>query len=104
MELKVGMAEERFSADIGIPADSRFLDGHFPGNPIVPGAIILTWLADRLSISGRAIARVDRMKFARPLGPETPFEVILKSGTRAEFRDADGVFALARIVLRSGNG
>ena len=98
------MTEELFSADTGIPADSRFLDGHFPGNPIVPGAMILGWLADRLAPSGRAIARVDRVKFARPLGPGTPFHVVLKSGSKAEFRDADGMFAMARLVLRQRDG
>ncbi|MFK7944697.1 MAG: hypothetical protein AB8B85_17560 [Paracoccaceae bacterium] len=98
------MTDEHFTAETGIPADSRFLDGHFPGNPIVPGAMILAWLADRLAISGRAIERVERMKFTRPLGPATPFEVILKSGTQAEFRTTDGMFARARLVLRSGDG
>ena len=99
----------------GFSPDSRCLDGHFPGNPIVPGAVILAWLAARLAATGRALARVERMKFQRVLRPDVPFEVRLSSGGprgaaggattgRAEFHDAAGVFATARVVLRPGNG
>ena len=102
---------ERFCSPSGFPADSRCLDGHFPGNPIVPGAVILAYLAGRLAETGRALARIERMKFQRVLLPGVPFEVRLTSGAgggatgdRAEFRDDKGVFATARVVLRAGNG
>ena len=101
---------ETFRSDSGFPADSRFLDGHFPGNPIVPGAIILAYLAARLAGTGRALGRVERMKFQRPLLPDVPFAVRLTSAPaagradRAEFSDESGVFATARLVLRRGHG
>jgi hypothetical protein len=102
---------ETFRSAAGFPAESRCLDGHFPGNPIVPGAVILAWLAARLAARGRAVARVERMKFQRVLLPGVPFEVRFLSGAsggrpggRAEFRDASGVFATARVALRAGNG
>jgi hypothetical protein len=95
----------------GFPAGSRCLDGHFPGNPIVPGAVILAYLAARLGATGRALARVERMKFQRPLLPDVAFEARLAPATaagpaafRAEFRDDAGVFATARVALRPGNG
>lgn len=91
-----------FSLPEGFPAGSAFLDGHFPGNPIVPGAVILGYLAARLREEGLGVRQVQRMKFSRPLRPETPFGVHLSSrasGVRAEFRDADGVFAGALLVL-----
>lgn len=94
----------RFTEDRGFPASSRFLDGHFPGNPIVPGAVILGYLAARLAESGLSILRVNRMKFLRPLLPDTPMEVLLHQrgdAMRVDFRDADGVFATARLVLGS---
>lgn len=99
------MAETRraFTLAEGFPADSPFLDGHFPGNPIVPGAAMLAFLAERLSGAGLAIARVRRMKFRRPLLPGRPIEVSLveRSGeARVEIRDADGVVASATLVLR----
>lgn len=93
-----------FSMDGGIPPDSPCLDGHFPGNPIVPGAVILGCLANRLAGRGMAIERVERMKFTRPLGPATAFEMTLTrrpAGWRADFRDREGSFAAASLTLRA---
>lgn len=98
---------ETFRSPSGFPAESRFVEGHFPGNPIVPGAVILAYLAARLDATGRALARVERMKFQRVLLPGVPFEVRLTSGhaaARADFRDAEGMFATARVVIRPGHG
>jgi 3-hydroxyacyl-[acyl-carrier-protein] dehydratase len=100
-------AVETFRSASGFPAESRCLDGHFPGNPIVPGAVILAYLSARLAGTGRALERVDRMKFQRTLLPGVPFEVRVAPGAnadRAEFLDDKGVFATARVVLRHGNG
>lgn len=98
---------ETFRCASGFPAESRCLDGHFPGNPIVPGAVILSYLAARLDATGRALGRVERIKFQRTLLPGVPFEVRLTlgaAGDRAEFRDDRGTFATARVVLRPRNG
>lgn len=98
---------QTFRCASGVPAESRCLDGHFPGNPIVPGAVILAHLAARLDESGRALERVERIKFRRVLRADTPFEICLTAAAargRAEFRDEAGVFATASIVLRAGNG
>jgi 3-hydroxyacyl-[acyl-carrier-protein] dehydratase len=91
----------------GIAAESRCLDGHFPGRPIVPGAVMLAFLAARLAETGRAMARVDRVKFRRVLPPGVPFEVRLTPAgdrSRAEWRDERGVFATALVVLRPADG
>jgi 3-hydroxymyristoyl/3-hydroxydecanoyl-(acyl carrier protein) dehydratase len=98
---------ETFANATGFPEESRFLDGHFAGNPIVPGAVLLAYLAARLDATGRALGRVERMKFRRTLLPGVPFEVRLTRAAeagRAEFRDGTGVFATARVALRSGHG
>jgi 3-hydroxymyristoyl/3-hydroxydecanoyl-(acyl carrier protein) dehydratase len=98
---------ETFCNASGFPPESRCLDGHFPGDPIVPGAMMLAYLAARLAGTGRALERVERMKFQRRLLPGVPFEVRLTpraAADRAEFRDEKGVFATARVVLRRGNG
>ena len=92
-----------FSLDGGFPANSPFLNGHFPANPIVPGAVILGYLAARLATVDLAIAKVARMKFTRPLRPDVPMEITVvpkPHGEHAEFRDADGVVASASLVLR----
>lgn len=97
----------RFSLTDGFPADSAFLDGHFPGNPIVPGAVILGYLAARLAAVDLAIAKVTRMKFIRLLRPDEPMEIMVAprggaggAAFRAEFRDRDGVVASANLTLR----
>jgi 3-hydroxymyristoyl/3-hydroxydecanoyl-(acyl carrier protein) dehydratase len=93
----------RFSLPSGFPKDSCFLDGHFPGNPIVPGAVILGTLAARLAAVDLAVARVIRMKFIRLLRPNVPIEITVVSkgrGVHAEFRDGEGVVASASLLLR----
>lgn len=95
--------DHRFSLPGGFPADSAFLDGHFPGNPIVPGAVILGYLAARLAAVDLAVARVSRIKFVRPLRPDVPVEITVVSGgrgVRAEFRAGETVVASASLVLR----
>lgn len=97
-------AERLFTLSEGFPADSPFLDGHFPGNPIVPGAMMLGYVEDYLSEFGLTIDRVRRMKFRRPLPPGRAIEVRLVEGSgeaSVEFRDADGVVASGTLVLRA---
>lgn len=101
------MAEAR-SIDVpdGFPATARFLDGHFEGNPIVPGAVILGRLSAALAENGQRIETIRRMKFTRPLRPDTGFSIVLSpagTGWRADFRDSDGIFATARLTLASGH-
>jgi len=106
--VELDAVDRRFTLPDGFPADSRFLDGHFPGNPIVPGAVILGYLAARLAAVDLAIAKVTRMKFVRILRPKVPMEItVISKGRgvqpefRAEFQDAKGVIASASLVLRA---
>lgn len=56
-----------------IPADHPTLLGHFPGNPIVPGVLLLDevlrtaedWLGRAVHVRG-----VPQVKFVQPLRPE----------------------------------
>jgi len=103
----LGPIEHRFVLAEGFPAESRFLDGHFPGNPVVPGAVILGYLAQCLGTRGLGVAGVRRMKFRRVLRPGVPFEVAVigrADGVSAEFSDAGGVFASASLRLRASDG
>jgi 3-hydroxyacyl-[acyl-carrier-protein] dehydratase len=54
------------------PADHPALPGHFPGNPIIPGAILLSEAAQAIA-SGLAPApgplQVRSAKFLRPVRP-----------------------------------
>jgi 3-hydroxymyristoyl/3-hydroxydecanoyl-(acyl carrier protein) dehydratase len=63
-------------APLCIPADHPSLPGHFPGQPIVPGAVILAQVA---ALAGRSqrVSGFGAVKFVSPLLPEQAAEIIL---------------------------
>ncbi len=87
----------------GYSRDRRFFDGHFPGNPIVPGAVLLAQASADLAVQGKRITQVIRMKFVRPLGPDQPFQITLSpagENWRMDVSDADGPLARAAVKLQ----
>ncbi len=53
-----------------IPADHPCLAGHFPGDPIVPGVVVLDRVIDAVQgQADRGVTGIRRCKFARPLRP-----------------------------------
>jgi len=62
-------------ASEGIAPGDPCLNGHFPGNPIVPGAVLLGEMAARLAAEGWQMTALLRVKFLSPLAPATPFEM-----------------------------
>jgi 3-hydroxymyristoyl/3-hydroxydecanoyl-(acyl carrier protein) dehydratase len=64
--------DERFTATILVPLDHPAIPGHFPGDPVVPGVLILEEL---LLATGRwlgtaaDIRRLQQAKFLAPLRP-----------------------------------
>lgn len=53
------------------------LPGHFPGNPIIPGTLILDRVIETLqqSLDGQEVREVISVKFLRPLLPEQAFTI-----------------------------
>ncbi|MEP2716530.1 hypothetical protein [Pseudophaeobacter sp.] len=91
----------------GIDPNSKFLDGHFPGNPIVPGAVFLGFAEQGLRDIGYEIKCVQRMKFLRQLSPDQPFEITLEiEETLAKLAWISGTDTLAnaRVELRPTDG
>ena len=75
-----------------IPSAHPALPGHFPGNPIVPGVVLLDRIAAAIERDGRRLARIGAVKFLAPLKSEQDAELrIVLDGVRVSFRiDRDG--------------
>jgi 3-hydroxyacyl-[acyl-carrier-protein] dehydratase len=93
-------AQTRHAATLRVPAQHPALAGHFPGNPIVPGVMILdavisaaqTWLG-----TGFQVRRLAYAKFLAPLRPEETAEIDLSlRAPRLEFAVHLGGTALAK--------
>jgi 3-hydroxymyristoyl/3-hydroxydecanoyl-(acyl carrier protein) dehydratase len=58
------------SAELHVRADEPAADGHFPGNPIVPGAVLLREVLRFLAPGGEATCRgIRSARFFRPVRP-----------------------------------
>jgi 3-hydroxyacyl-[acyl-carrier-protein] dehydratase len=84
--------------------ERRFPDypGHFPGEPLVPGAVLLAWLQEALTGQGKKLILLDRVRF---LVPVRPGELLTLSwsldGDRLSFQ-VEGSGVVARGLGRVG--
>ncbi len=61
------------TASFTIPLNHPALHGHFPGNPVVPGVVVLDHVIRMLAAAGVPLARLRKLKqvkFIEPLLPE----------------------------------
>ncbi len=82
------------SFDFIIPAEHPALAGHFPGMPIVPGALFLDTLSRTLEQSiGRRLCSAKQLRFTAPLLPMQRVSVEYAEKTASDYRftaHADG--------------
>lgn len=74
-----------FTKRRGIAADHPSLAGHFPGNPVVPGVVILEEVTQAFEVwwPGSRVVGMPVVKFLAPLRPEQPFIIrFAESGGR----------------------
>ena len=86
-----------FQADVRVPPDSPWFDGHFPGRPVLPGiaqlAMVQDLLARSLACAGR-ITAVHRVRFKQAVAPGAALTVMARTqgaaGREVAFRILDG--------------
>jgi 3-hydroxymyristoyl/3-hydroxydecanoyl-(acyl carrier protein) dehydratase len=65
-----------------VPEDLGCFSGHFPGHPVVPGALQLDWVADvatELLDAPPRIAELEFLKLPAPLGPGQVFRIHVRN-------------------------
>ena len=65
---------------IAIPSQHPVFEGHFPGRPIVPGAMLLDLI---LAASSRTVSTVSSAKFHQPVMPGDVLTLCFAPGARA---------------------
>jgi 3-hydroxymyristoyl/3-hydroxydecanoyl-(acyl carrier protein) dehydratase len=91
----------------GVDKESSFLDGHFSGHPIVPGAILLALAVDALRVQGINTCTLKRAKFVRKLLPQIPFEIdysVTDTHVTVVWTGPEGTIAEARFALAGNDG
>ena len=91
-----------------IPAEHPSLPGHFPGNPVVPGVLLLEQVmmaAETLCGWPAGPCRLPQVKFVRPLLPGQTAELQLEwlDPSRLRFRISHGDQLLATGELGQGS-
>lgn len=91
---------------LAFPAGSRCLEGHFPGNPVVPAAAILAELIDWSEKAlGRRISGVTNARFQKPLLPDMTWQITLEEKASGEAtltaRDGEGIAMRVRLAAET---
>ncbi len=78
--------ENEITADIHVPSDSPWFDGHFPGEPILPGVAQIGMVIDAIRQARNQdlkVSGVRRVRFKRIIRPDDQLKIIaapLKKG------------------------
>jgi 3-hydroxymyristoyl/3-hydroxydecanoyl-(acyl carrier protein) dehydratase len=99
------MVETRY---MSVPPDHPEFPGHFPGNPLVPGVMLLEWVMHEVAqVLGRAPSalRVREAKFFTPLAPQQRARLSFEAGAaRCVFEIDWDTTRIARGVLEWDSG
>ena len=86
-----------------LPPEHPVFRGHFPGNPIVPGVMLLEWVLDEVAHTlscAPSVLRIREAKFFTPLAPAQRAELRCEMGEqRCSFSIQHESVQIARGVL-----
>jgi 3-hydroxyacyl-[acyl-carrier-protein] dehydratase len=87
-----------------MPADHPAFAGHFPGRPIVPGALLIDMAIAAIEArTGREVTQIAQAKFLSPAVPGEVLEVefaVSDNALRLEVQTGGRCLATARLNLR----
>jgi 3-hydroxyacyl-[acyl-carrier-protein] dehydratase len=95
------VSDKRYRTVFRVPPEHPCLPGHFPGQPLVPGVVLLEWVAKALRAwRDERLVRVLEAKFMAPLypGEQAQLELDEKAG-RVRFEICRDNQVLARGVI-----
>jgi 3-hydroxyacyl-[acyl-carrier-protein] dehydratase len=80
IEMQMNRLEQNeISADVLVPPDSPWFDGHFPGTPILPGVAQIGMVLDAIRKAHNRdlkISSVRRVRFKRMIRPDDQLKII----------------------------
>lgn len=91
-----------------IPHDHPSLPGHFPGQPVVPGVLVLDRVLDAIEAAHGPLAgalRLPQVKFMQPLLPGQTASVTLEGEApkwRFRVHHGERLLASGEVVLAAG--
>ena len=100
---------DSYQSQTVVPADHAALSGHFPGNPVVPGVVILESVAETLRAWQPTVEIIEfpAVKFHQIIRPEQPFDIRLHQQKEGRYRfecDAAGqLIASGSFICRAVN-
>ena len=80
LAVHVSEEEGKLQAEWTPPADFPAFNGHFPGNPILPGVAHISLISEilkRAKGDGFVLETVKRVKFLAPILPEKPLSIVV---------------------------
>jgi 3-hydroxyacyl-[acyl-carrier-protein] dehydratase len=87
-------------AEFSFPTDHPAADGHFPGNPIIPGAVLLREVVSVLSAgTGAVCCGIRSARFLQPVRPGDRLTIVWEDRTGGEFSFTCSTGSTERRVL-----